>query len=98
MLVTTVARADSSDRSAFVRPATQEQDDAAAAVTIAGMERTPRTSPSLFVRLGGILAAIGVTELLQGRIPILACLLIALAVGFATAVALHMASMRFGRR
>lgn len=62
------------------------------------MERAPRTSPSLLVRLGGIFAAIGATELLQGKIPILACLLIALAVGFATAVALHMASTRFTRR
>lgn len=57
-----------------------------------------RTSPSLPVRLAGILAAIGITELLQGSVPIFLCLLIALAGGFATAIGLHVATTRYAMR
>lgn len=57
-----------------------------------------RTSPSLLVRLGGILVAIGLTELLKDAVPIYVCLVIALAGGFATAVALHIATTRYAAR
>lgn len=57
-----------------------------------------RTSPSLLVRFGGIVVAIGLTELLKDAVPIYACLAIALVGGFATAVALHMATTRYAAR